>query len=100
MRCVPQQTDADGAHSEASGRYSPHWCGRGLSARSHTSWRHTRRLSPRRCCHSSAVSSEAGSEGDLAKMRYTVEHDSMVRTVLDGNGKLKIKSDEWIFDRM
>jgi hypothetical protein len=36
----------------------------------------------------------------MAQMQYTVEHEAMVRTVVDGDGKLKINADEWIFDRM
>ena len=51
-------------------------------------------------CVQRAVPSAVGSEGDMAQMRYTVEHEAMVRTVVDGDGKLKINADEWIFDRM
>lgn len=46
------------------------------------------------------VSATVGKEGDLSQMRYTIEHDAMVRTVLDGAGKMQITADEWLFDRM
>jgi hypothetical protein len=102
LRYVPQQTDADGAYSEASGRHPPHRCGSPPVPRGPICLgsRPKQCLNARRCSVPSAVSSDVGSEGDLAKMRYTVEHESMVRKVLGGDGKMKIKDDEWIFDRM
>ena len=46
------------------------------------------------------VSSVVGEEGDLAKMRYSIEQDSMVRRVADDAGTPTVAGDEWLLDRM
>lgn len=37
---------------------------------------------------------------DTTKMSYTIELESMIRSVVDEFGKVDIASKQWLFDRM